>query len=493
MAKTKTKRAANPPAGMFWSRLSLKTRVTATSVIALAAVLAVFVLGTVAFFRNDIQRGTEKTLIDSARVLADPDPITVRERFIAGDIALPALPSDYYIAFLDPDGEVFLGLVSSAIGDRPVPNLSEFKALSVIALKGEPFTADIAKGSNDRPQEWRLVALPLKNLSGSVVVAVPTTYEQTILNQYRVIGFGFSTILLVIIAAALWLSVNAALKPLREVTTAADAVREGKLDSRLPPIEGNTEIAIINRSLNEMLDSVETSLAERNRTVNRMKEFVADASHELRTPLVTLRGYAELYRKGAFKTKAEVNNAMAKIEAEAMCMSSLVESLLALARLDNQVALVKAKTDLNKLINSVVENIRAGYPDVSISFTGLSGKTQAEKIEWNVDEAGITQVVTNLVSNARIFAGEKPIEITAGIKNEELVFEVIDHGQGIPKQLRRKVFERFYRSDNSRNRDAGGSGLGLAIAKEIVEAHGGKIVADETKGGGATFRITLPR
>ena len=493
MAKTKTKRAANPPAGMFWSRLSLKTRVTATSVIALAAVLAVFVLGTVAFFRNDIQRGTEKTLIDSARVLADADPITVRERFIAGDIALPALPSDYYIAFLDPDGEVFLGLVSSAIGDRPVPNLSEFKALSVIALKGEPFTADIAKGSNDRPQEWRLVALPLKNLSGSVVVAVPTTYEQTILNQYRVIGFGFSTILLVIIAAALWLSVNAALKPLREVTTAADAVREGKLDSRLPPIEGNTEIAIINRSLNEMLDSVETSLAERNRTVNRMKEFVADASHELRTPLVTLRGYAELYRKGAFKTKAEVNNAMAKIEAEAMRMSSLVESLLALARLDNQVALVKAKTDLNKLINSVVENIRAGYPDVSISFKTLSGKTQAEKIEWNVDEAGITQVVTNLVSNARIFAGEKPIEITAGIKNEELVFEVIDHGQGIPKQLRRKVFERFYRSDNSRNRDAGGSGLGLAIAKEIVEAHGGKIVADETKGGGATFRITLPR
>ncbi|NDD25518.1 MAG: sensor histidine kinase [Actinobacteria bacterium] len=493
MAKTKTKRAANPPAGMFWSRLSLKTRVTATSVIALAAVLAVFVLGTVAFFRNDIQRGTEKTLIEAAEVLAETDPITIRERFIAGDIALPALPSDYYIAFLDPDGEVFLGLVSSAIGDRPVPNLSEFKLLNVIALKGKPFTADIAKGSNDRPQEWRLVALPLKNLSGSVVVAIPTTYEQTILNQYRAIGFGFSTILLVIIAAALWLSVNAALKPLREVTTAADAVREGKLDSRLPPIEGNTEIAIINRSLNEMLDSVETSLAERNRTVNRMKEFVADASHELRTPLVTLRGYAELYRKGAFKTKAEVNNAMAKIEAEAMRMSSLVESLLALARLDNQVALVKAKTDLNKLINSVVENIRAGYPDVSISFKNLSGKTKAEKIEWNVDEAGITQVVTNLVSNARIFAGEKPIEITAGIKNEELVIEVIDHGQGIPKQLRRKVFERFYRSDNSRNRDAGGSGLGLAIAKEIVEAHGGKIVADETKGGGATFRITLPR
>lgn len=493
MTKTKTKESANPPAGMFWSRLSLKTRVTATSVIALAAVLAVFVLGTVAFFRNDIQRGTEKTLIDSARVLADADPITVRERFIAGDIALPALPSDYYIAFLDPDGEVFLGLVSSAIGDRPVPNLSEFKALSVIALKGKPFTADIAKGSSDRPQEWRLVALPLKNLSGSVVVAVPTTYEQTILNQYRAIGFGFSTILLVIIAAALWLSVNTALKPLREVTTAADAVREGKLDSRLPQIEGNTEIAIINRSLNEMLDSVEGSLSERDRTVNRMKEFVADASHELRTPLVTLRGYAELYRKGAFKTKAEVDAAMAKIEAEAMRMSSLVESLLALARLDNQQQIAKSPTDVNGLIQKVVENIKAGYPDLSVNFKKNSAKVPSEKLEWNIDEPGITQVVTNLLSNARIFAGDKPIEVHTGIKNDELIIEVIDHGPGIPKQLRRKVFERFYRSDNSRNRDAGGSGLGLAIVKGIVDAHGGKIVADETKGGGSTFRITLPR
>lgn len=492
MAKTKTKNSAVQPAEMFWSRLSLKTRVTATSVIALGVVLAVFVLGTVAFFRNDIQRGTENTLVESARMLADADPITVRERFVAGDIALPALPSDYYIAFLDPTGKVFLGLVSSAIGDRPVPNLSEFNVVSVTALNGRPVTADIAKGSNDRPQEWRLVALPLENLTGSVVVAVPTTYEQTILQQYRAIGFGFSAVLLLIIAATLWLSVNVALKPLREVTTAADAVREGKLDSRLPQIEGNTEIAIINRSLNEMLDSVEGSLNERNRTVKRMKEFVADASHELRTPLVTLRGYAELYRKGAFKSKAEVDNAMAKIEAEALRMSSLVESLLALARLDNQTNLNLVTTDVRKLIETVTDNLRAGFPEIQISLQNLAGKKLTGKLEWRLDEFAMTQVLTNLLSNARVFAGEKPIEVAAGVRKNELVIEVIDHGPGVPKQLRSKVFERFYRSDNSRNRDIGGSGLGLAIAKSLVQAHSGKIIADETKGGGATFRITLP-
>ena len=492
MVKTKQVKTESDTTGLFWSRLSLKTRVTATSVIALAIVLAVFVLGTVAFFRNDIQRGTEQTLVESAQVLADADPVTIRERFIAGDIALPALPSDYYIAFLDPNGKVFIGLVSSAIGDRPVPNLSQFKVLSVIALEGKPFTVDIAKGSKDLPQEWRMVALPLKNLSGSVVVAVPTTYEKTILNQYRAIGFGFSTVLLMIIAATLWLSVNAALKPLREVTTAADAVRRGKLDSRLPAIEGNTEIAVINRSLNEMLDSVEGSLTERNRTVERMKEFVADASHELRTPLVTLRGYAELYRIGAFKTKAEVDDAMSKIEAEAIRMSSLVESLLALARLDNQVGLQKAQTDIKKQAETVIENIKAGFPELKISLVSLSGKPLKDEVNWMVDEAAITQVLTNLVGNARIFAGEKPIEVALGIQKEELIIEVIDHGPGIAKQLRKKVFERFYRSDNSRNRDAGGSGLGLAIAKSIIDAHGGKISADETKGGGATFRVSLP-
>lgn len=492
MSRTKTKKTALKQAGTFWSRLSLRTRLTVTSVIALAIVLSFFVLGALAFLRSDVQRNTEETLVESAQILAEVDPVTVRERFMAGDIALPALPSDYYIAYLDPSGKIYIGLVSSAIGDRPVPNLSEFNLISVIALKGSPFTADISKGSGDKAQEWRLVALPLRNNSGSVVVAIPTTYEQTILNQYRAIGFGFSFLLLIIIAATLWLSVKTALKPLREVTTAADAVREGKLDSRLPQIEGDTEIAIINRSLNEMLDSIEDSLKERNKTLKRMKEFVADASHELRTPLVTLRGYAELYRKGAFKTKKEVDDSMSKIEAEALRMSSLVESLLALARLDNEKSLQFASTDVQKLIEKVTDNLKAGFPDLNISLTNLNGKALTGKLDWKMDESAMTQVLTNLLNNARIFAGEKPIEIAAGVKDNELVIKVIDHGPGIPKQLRSKVFERFYRSDNSRNRDAGGSGLGLAIAKSIIQAHGGKIVAEETKGGGATFRVNLP-
>jgi two-component system, OmpR family, sensor kinase len=111
-----------------------------------------------------------------------------------------------------------------------------------------------------------------------------------------------------------------------------------------------------------------------------------------------------------------------------------------------------------------------------------------------VDGDRIKQVLTNLVANASRFAPDSS-EVTLVIESREkdFVIRVADHGDGIPEGLRDKVFERFYRADNSRNRDTGGSGLGLAIAKSIVTAHQGQIWAEETDGGGATFLIEIPR
>jgi two-component system OmpR family sensor kinase len=207
---------------------------------------------------------------------------------------------------------------------------------------------------------------------------------------------------------------------------------------------------------------------------------------------VTLRGYAELYRKGAFKSKAQIDDAMGRIESEAIRMSSLVESLLALARLDEDAKLQIETHDLRAMAEKVVRNVSAGFPKTKITITDLNGKPLDKPFEANFDQPGMVQVLTNLLANACNFAGEKDIEVALGSRDGKTVIKVIDHGEGIPKQLRSKVFERFYRSDNSRNRDTGGSGLGLAIAKSIVQAHMGTLVAEETKGGGATFKITLP-
>ena len=478
----------------LWGRISLRTRLTSLSVGIIALLLGVSMIGTVAVLRTYLQQNTDRQLITVAELLSTEDPLTVKARIDSGLVKIPPLPGDYYIAFLDPQGRIFLGMVGSPIYQGDVPNLSQFNVLAVQATKGLPFTANItqAEPGEREPRLWRLVAIAEENLAGSVVVGIPMDQSQGIINRYSSIAFGFSGVLLIISGFALWLTISSALRPLREVSAAADAVRAGKFDRRLPPADGKTEIAQLNNSLNEMLGSIEDSIQSRNKTVNRMRQFVADASHELRTPLVTLRGYAELYRKGAFKSKAEVDDAMSRIENEAIRMSSLVESLLALARLDENAKLHIEQADLYQVTEKVVRNVSTGFPKTKISITDLSGEPLASPVEAKIDEPAIIQVLTNLLSNACNFAGEKDVQVALGNKENQTIIKVIDHGEGIPKQLRSKVFERFYRSDNSRNRDTGGSGLGLAIAKGIVEAHEGKIVAEETQGGGATFKITLP-
>ena len=476
----------------IWSKISLRTRLTALSVGIIGLLLGVSLTGTVALLKTYLQQNTDSMLVQTANTLSLEDPTLVEDRLATHAITLPALPSDYYIAFLDPQGSLFLGLVSSARQSSEIPNLSQFSLVSVASTNGIPFTASINQGTGKALHQWRLVAVPAQNLAGSVVVGIPMEQNEAIINQYRVIGFGFSGLLLVISGLALWLTISSALRPLREVSAAADAVRSGAFDRRMPQVEGNTEIAKLNNSLNEMLGSIEGSFNSRNQTLERMKQFVADASHELRTPLVTLRGYAELYRKGAFKSKAQVDDAMQRIENEAIRMSSLVESLLALARLDNDAKLVMQKANLVPVVEQVITNIKAGHPSIKISFTDLENNKVSKNIEANFDDAAMRQILTNLLNNAFTFAGEKPIRVALENTNKNIVLEVIDQGEGIPKQLRSKIFERFYRSDNSRNRDTGGSGLGLAIVKGLVEGHGGTIVADETPGGGATFRITLP-
>jgi two-component system OmpR family sensor kinase len=294
---------------------------------------------------------------------------------------------------------------------------------------------------------------------------------------------------------AIWLTITSAFKPLREVERTAAAVAEGDTSQRLLQVPGDTEIARINRSLNTMLDSIDGSLKSRNQTLDQMRRFVADASHELRTPLVSVRGYAELYRIGALKKKADLADAMERIESEAIRMGDLVESLLALARLDENVEIEKHHVELVALARMAAKDASVADGNRKIVVTDLAGRPLKDDAEFVVsaNASQIRQVLTNLLANASRFSpADAQIEVALGKTNENQILEVRDHGEGIPKELRARVFERFFRADNSRNRDTGGSGLGLSIVSTIVARHNGTIVADQTVGGGATFRVTLP-
>jgi len=471
-----------------WERISLRTKLTTLSVGLIGVLLVVSSAGTIALLNTYLQRNTDTLLTTTANQLKGESPQLLEAKVATGRLTLPSLPSDYYIAILDAQGNQYLGLISATGGGREVPNFSSLTLETVLETQGIPF--DISVDRSARPdRQWRMVALPLDLARGSVVVALPTNTNRQIIAEYSVIGGRFGVFLLVLSGFSIWLTITSALRPLKEVERTAAAVKAGKFSSRLLTRHGKTEIGRLNRALNSMLDSIETAVSGKDKTLDQMRRFVSDASHELRTPLVTVRGYAELYRMGAITKKQDVAEAMQRIESEAIRMSGLVESLLTLTRMDELGNLETSETDIAELADAVVKD--ASVANQKVSFRAVRiGKN----FVGQVDGDRIKQVLTNLVANASRFAPESS-EVTLEIESREkdFVIRIADHGDGIPESLRDKVFERFYRADNSRNRDTGGSGLGLAIAKSIVTAHQGQIWAEETDGGGATFVIEIPR
>ena len=477
-------------------RISLRIKLTIVSVALIGLLLAVSSFGTMALLRTYLQQNTDTMLTSTASALVDEDPLLLEARLASRQVTLPRLPSDYYIAFLDSSGSLLIGLVSSANDKNAVPNLTGLSLPVVVATEGRPFEIDVTSTSgNQGLGTWRMVALSLDNMSGSIVVALPEASNARLIAQYAAIGTGFGFFLLTLSGLAIWLTITSALRPLREVERTAAMVAAGDTSQRLVAHDPATEIGRLNESLNSMLDSVDDAMSSRNKALDQMRRFVADASHELRTPLVALRGYAELYRIGALKKKSDLNEAMQRIESESLRMSELVENLLALARMDETVPLTKAPTDIVELARISARDIKSSAKKDRVMLVDLDGKALAKDftLHAEVDASSLRQVFTNLLVNAERFSEPQgAIEIALAQVAGRVVIEIRDHGEGIPAALREKVFERFYRADNSRNRETGGSGLGLSIVKTIVSRHGGEIEALETPGGGATFKITLP-
>jgi two-component system, OmpR family, sensor kinase len=489
------------PITAAWERVSLRAKLTALSVGLIGLLLIVSSAGTVALLRTYLQQNTDTLLTATAASLRSELPASLEAKIAAGQLTLPSLPSDYYIAVLDANGAQLLGLVSATGGSRDVPNFSSLSLDVVAATGGVPFEINLEMRSGG--QSWRVVAVPLTRGFGSVVVALPTETNSRILAEYAVIGARFGVFLLLLSGLSIWLTISSALRPLQEVERTARAVRAGDFSKRLVERPARTEIGRLNRALNSMLEGVEGAFKRRDKTLNQMRRFLSDASHELRTPLVTVRGYAELYRMGAIKKPADVAEAMARIESEAIRMSGLVDSLLTLTRLDELSGLELDQVDLVSLAENAARDASVANPGVDFEVT-----SSQEAVAVNADPDKLRQVLTNLLENAARFSpqrakveiqitqlnavsGQTPSPIT-GAKPLHAEVRVIDHGEGIPRELHDRVFERFFRADTSRNRETGGSGLGLSIVKSIVVAHGGEIFIEQTPGGGATFVFRLP-
>jgi two-component system, OmpR family, sensor kinase len=293
----------------------------------------------------------------------------------------------------------------------------------------------------------------------------------------------------VVAAGAGQLVVRRQLRPLRQVAATAHEVAqlplaEGAiaLEQRVPDklTDERTEVGQVGAALNTLLEHVETSLDARHRSEQQVRQFVADASHELRTPLATIAGYTELARRRPGEDTTRT--ALDKVEEESKRMTSLVEDLLLLARLDAGRPLDRAPVDLTRLLLEAVSDARVLSTDHTWRL-----ELPDEPLEVVGDEQRLHQVVTNLLTNAR---KHTPAGTTITVTGRTDGFDVHDDGPGFPPEFVGKAFERFARVDEARTR-TGGAGLGLSLVEAIARSHGGTVSLDSVPGG-TTIAVRLP-
>ncbi len=267
----------------------------------------------------------------------------------------------------------------------------------------------------------------------------------------------------------------------------AARIAGGDLAQRVDDDDARTETGRLGLALNGMLDRLETAFREREASERRLRQFLADASHELRTPLVSIRGYAELFRMGAARKPAEVDKAMRRIEEESTRMGSLVDDMLALARLDEVASVAHDDVDLAGLARDAVDDARAAAPDRAITAAADG------PVIVRGDADRLRQVLANLLGNALAHTpAGSAVEVSVRGGGEAARLEVRDHGPGLPAEDPATLFERFWRAEGGRERGKSGAGLGLAIVAAIAEGHGGGVTAANAPGGGASFVVTLP-
>lgn len=363
---------------------------------------------------------------------------------------------------------------------RPVPSLPP------TAGQGERFMTV----SSDAGLAFRAMSTTLDEdlAGGTLFVALPLDEVEQTLRRLLATEIVVAAAVLALLAGLSFWVVRLGLRPLEEIASTAGAIAEGDLTRRVPRDEPNTEIGRLGRALNRMLTQIESAFAERTESEERLRRFVADASHELRTPLTSIRGYAELFRRGASERPEDLSRSMRRIEEEAVRMGMLVEDLLLLARLDQGRPLEVESVALGDLVRDAVDDFRAVDRGRPIDLEADEG------VVVPGDEARLRQIVNNLLSNARTHTPPgTPVHVRVTNGDGRARLEVTDEGPGLPAEVVEKVFERFYRADPARARATGGTGLGLSIVAAIAAAHGGSVDAGTGPGGrGARFTVELP-
>lgn len=333
---------------------------------------------------------------------------------------------------------------------------------------------------------------PDGKLAAFVQVAEPRRQMNATLGTLKrniIWGSVFSTLML---ASGAWLVGDAVMRPLAKMSNTARSIgRTGDLSQRIQPPKTRDEAQHLGETFNEML-------ARLDETFNAQRRFVADASHELRTPLTALRANGDIMLRqieSGIYDRDDLAEGLTDVRDEVDRMTRLVQHLLTLARADvgwrpelEMVDLVDTARDAARIASPLV---RGQQFEVEMPPPGLDGSATQVDVRGNADQ--LRQLILILLDNAFTYApAGSNVRLALTLNDDEAVLSVHDTGPGIAPDHLRRIFERFFRTDDARARSSGGTGLGLAIARWIVTVHDGTIAADSTPGEGTTFEVRLP-
>jgi signal transduction histidine kinase len=307
------------------------------------------------------------------------------------------------------------------------------------------------------------------------------TEEQETFLHRLVVAFTISGIAALAVALVLGaLLVRGITRPLAQLTAASRAVASGDLDARVPT-RSRDEVGQLASAFNQMA-------ADLARAEEARRQQAADIAHELRTPLTVIQGQMEALADGIFPADAEH---LEPVLAQTQLLNRLVEDLRTLSLTDaGRLALSPITVDVGEWVEGVVSGFRAVAAErgVALSLAVADGLPQAK-----IDPGRMSQVLGNVLDNAlRHTPQGGQIAVRAAQQGSEIEITITDTGPGVPPEHLPHLFERFWRGEPSRSRRTGGSGLGLAIAQRIVEAHGGRMWAENAPTGGLRVGFSLP-
>jgi signal transduction histidine kinase len=436
---------------------NVRVRVTAAALLAVGCAL-VFSAG---FIEGSLQHDRQHILMmtaqEAASEVADFNPSH------ASTLTFP------------PNQTLQSGLVQVIRNGKVVGASRQLAKVPPLWQPGEPVVQQNTYVFAGQATDAHVVAVPLKVAGSSSVVVVVTSldqYDHLLRYVRQLLGVG-TPILLAVVGLICWVIVGRALRPIEAMRREVTEIATIPGTHRVAEPATDDEVGRLARTLNSMLDRIEASAA-------RERRFVSDASHELRSPIANIRTEIEVALH--HPQRADWRSVATDVLAENDRMARLVEELLFLARSDEgSLQRPVGSSDLAEVAVEVVSAASASQPPVLL---------RAEPTPVAMPEIYVERIVVNLVENARRFANSR-VEVFVGHRSGFGVLEVRDDGPGVPVAERGRIFERFVRLDEARDREFGGFGLGLAIVADLCRAYGGTAEVGDASPG-AVFTLRLP-